>query len=741
MQTQEPNPRKYIIESPRTLRDYTGIVNKNKGIFIAITLAIFAAALAYSFYTPNKYKSTATLKVTEKQENILQQNSEYTSINGLDRYIANEIGIITNYNTRERVAQKLLDIVKKSGTANFSLLVEKNNANGLVFPKSQEEIAAVLKSSVVVEQEPNMDAIDITAQSPSPLEAAIIANTYAEEYQNINLDNNQGQLSDLEKFLKQQSAQKLAELDSAESALANFKEKGKVVALSAQSNALIEQLAQLESQRNATKLDLMSSNQALDLYKQSLSQQSPELTNYMENQTSQAYISAIQKQIADLQMNRDMALANTDPNIDVTAKVKEYNNQIKDLENKLQARINQIKTGAYASSPDQIKDQSDKLMNEEVRNRSLKIRLSELDALIGSYNAQLTNLPKESMQLTQYERNVQSLQQLYNQLQQKYQEVKINELSQTGNVYVLSKGQVPDKPDKPVRALIALIGLIGGTASALGFILIKNYFTEDEKYPKYPYIHEKEFNDLPLPENDPKLLNSSHKPLMLTLPQSGNNDAPKLKKGIPEIAPSKNTQERMVIVSSAMHGEGKTSMAVNIAIQSAAKKQNTLLVDCDFRMPMVHQVLNTFQSPGLSDYLYDKASIQDIVKAHQEGIYYVTAGTAVQEPAGLLSSERIAYFLNEVKNLFDFVVIVSAPVITEDTTEVLSRYADGIVLVVSPNKTDMRVMAKALNMVKAMHAPFLGTVYNNSYSRREISDGNNYSRQSQYPLKFNSGWR
>ncbi len=738
--------KKYIIESPRTLKDYVRIVNKNRKIFLAISLTIFIAAIAYALYSPNIYESTATLRVTKQPDNLLQQGAGNTTINVLDRYISNEIGVITNYNTRARVAKSLMNKIKTTDLNSLSLLVEKDKSTGTAALKSTDDIAYILKVKVKVEQEPDMDAIDITALSPSPMEAALIANTYAEEYQKINLEENQGQLGQVESFLEKQSSDKLAELDSAENVLADFKEKGRVVALDAQSTALIDQLSQLEAQKNAAKLDLMSSNQALDQYRQVISKQSPELVNYMENQTSQAYISALQKQIADLQMNRDLALANNDPNIDVSGKVKEYNQQIKDLEQKLNSRINEIKTGAYASSPDQIKDQSEKLMAEEVRNRSLKIRVNELDALINSYNSQLTSLPKESMQLSQYERNVQSLQELYSQIRQKYQEVKINELSKTGNVVILSEGRVPDKPVKPIRALIALIGLLGGTASALGFILIKDYFTEGDKNPNYRYLPEEEMQALP-PAPQPKRLNSSsqamNEPLMLQQPQAGRREPLRLKKENTVTAAENKNREQMILISSAMHGEGKTSMAVNMAVKSAQSNQNTLLIDCDIRLPMVHKVLNSFQTPGLSDYLMERASFQDIVRRNSEGVYYITAGTTIQEPNGLLSSSKMEHFLYEVRDLFDFIVIISTPVVTEEGTEILSKFVDGIILVISPNKTDMRTMASALNLIKSMKAPLLGTTYNNVFSSREIKNSDRYNNQAHAysQLKQNSKWK
>src|ERR1039457_5356370 len=222
-----------------------------------------------------------------------------------------------------------------------------------------------------------MDVVEISAESPSPKEAALIANTYADQYNKLNLEENRNQLNDVRKFLEKQSKEKLAELNNAENDLANFKQKGGIVALDAQSSVLITQLSQLDAQRDAAKIDLMTSNGVLEQYKKEISNQDPYLANYLESQTSQAYIDVLQKQIAELQMNRDMAMSNKNPNMDVSVKINDYDRKINDLKEKLSSKINGIKTEAFSGSPDQIKDLAQKLVDEQVRNHSLSIKLNE----------------------------------------------------------------------------------------------------------------------------------------------------------------------------------------------------------------------------------------------------------------------------------------------------------------------------------------------------------------------------
>ena len=113
--------------------------------------------------------------------------------------------------------------------------------------------------------------------------------------------------------------------------------------------------------------------------------------------------------------------------------------------------IKDIKAGVFASSPDQIKDLTQKLIEEEVNNHSLSIKLRELQAIISKYERNFNRLPKKSIELAQYQRNRESFQQLYLLVEQKYQEAMINELSQPENVVIIGHGRVPDEPTKPKR--------------------------------------------------------------------------------------------------------------------------------------------------------------------------------------------------------------------------------------------------------------------------------------------------
>ncbi len=716
MPNEEFDLKKYLYYSSRSLKDYILLMRINLITFLVIFFIIITGAVLYILLAQRIYESTVTLKIKKQKENILQSASENENSLEQDRLIANEIEIMSNYETRERTAKALVDSIENTkDKAIYKLLGLKEDEQGVNGHKTIDSIAYLLKYNVKAEQKPGMDIVDITAQSPSPEEAAIIANTYAVQYRQFNLEENRSQLTIIRKFLEKQTKDKLAELNEAATEMADFKQKGKIVSLNEQSSALITQLSQLDAERDAAKIDLISSNEMLDQYKKEISQQDPHLVNYLEGQTSQTYINQLQQQIAELQTNKDMALANKDPNLDVSSKINKYDKRINDLKSKLRDKINEIKSGAFSSSPEQVKALTQKMIEEEVKNRSLSMKLDELQSIIGNYEGKLSTLPKKSMQFAGYERNLESLQQLYTLVDQRYQQAVINELSQPGNVFIISKGRVPVKPTKPKWLIIILLGLGFGFVGAFAIVLLKDYFDDTIKSPDD--MQKNDFNLLVwIPQfkksgKDSKLKNEL---IVLNEPRSTASEAFKALGARLMMMTSHSKSSQCILISSPGEGEGKTMVAVNLAYSIAQLKKKTLLIDCDLRKPRIHKIMITGKTPGLTDILSGKTSFKDAYrKTELPTLGYLTSGTINPNSAEVLSSSQMESLLSQLKPYFDFIILDSAPVVAVVDTELLAKYVDGVMLVVSAETTETKLMEDAIGLIKNTGAPILGTVLNN----------------------------
>ncbi len=304
---------------------------------------------------------------------------------------------------------------------------------------------------------------------------------------------------------------------------------------------------------------------------------------------------------------------------------------------------------------------------------------------------------------------------LYLLLEEKYQEALINEQSTTGSVLVLNQARVPKEPAKPNRKLIILIGLVLGIGLAIGYALVLNYFDKRVKTPED--IEDKNINLL------------GWVPKVATISQNG-------KKGKEFIVANKSDsvaseafkalrtrirysmvegEAKTILITSSAPGEGKSTIAVNLAGSFALANKRTVIIDCDLRKPRVHSIFNEKRFPGFTDYFVGSATFEEIErKTDVENLSFITAGTIPPNPSEILDSRGMKTFLKKLSNEFDVVIVDSPPVLTVTDAEILSRLVDETILVVSANSTDTDLMNKSVALLKhGEDSSFVGALLNN----------------------------
>jgi tyrosine-protein kinase Etk/Wzc len=341
--------------------------------------------------------------------------------------------------------------------------------------------------------------------------------------------------------------------------------------------------------------------------------------------------------------------------------------------------------------------------------------LEQLESAARKYDSSLRRLPKTSTALSQYQRNKEALQQLYSLVNEKYQESMINELSQSGSALIINPAIIPDTPEKPNRKLIILFGLILGPIVSFGYILIRDHFDDTVKTPDD--IEKKGIKFLSwVPHLD---LNGNS--------LYGNNEIVSLYEQDIHIGESFRTIKAriqhgkveseiplMILVTSSAESEGKTFVSINLADSFAQSNKRTLIIDCDLRRPRIQTVFGVDKTPGLTDYLHHKVKLVDIVRRSKvNNLSFITSGTIPSNPAEILESKLMKNFLQEVKGVFDVILLDSPPMVAVIDAEILSKLVDGTILVISADKTENRLMTDAIDLIKRNNAPFFGTVLNN----------------------------
>ncbi|MEH7239555.1 CpsD/CapB family tyrosine-protein kinase [Bacillus sp. JJ1562] len=171
---------------------------------------------------------------------------------------------------------------------------------------------------------------------------------------------------------------------------------------------------------------------------------------------------------------------------------------------------------------------------------------------------------------------------------------------------------------------------------------------------------------------------------------------------------------RTIMITSSGPGEGKSTTTNNIAIVFAQQGKKVLLVDADLRKPTVHYSFRLENHVGLTNVLTKQETLINAVQAtEQENLFALTCGPIPPNPAELLGSKAMDQFLTEVKNHFDIVIFDTPPVLVVTDAQVLANKTDGVVMVVSSNKTENDAALKAKELLMNAKAKLLGVVLNN----------------------------
>ncbi|MGH9582595.1 MAG: CpsD/CapB family tyrosine-protein kinase [Bryobacteraceae bacterium] len=159
---------------------------------------------------------------------------------------------------------------------------------------------------------------------------------------------------------------------------------------------------------------------------------------------------------------------------------------------------------------------------------------------------------------------------------------------------------------------------------------------------------------------------------------------------------------RLLLVSSACSGDGKTVTSINIAASLALNRQSSvLLADADLRRPRISSELGIPAAPGLSEVISGYATLDDaLVRAEQfPNLYILPAGNVVENPAELFDSDGWRRMAEQMRSRFDTVVLDAIPAATVADYDLLQIVCDAIVLVVRPDRTDRNAFTKLLETV------------------------------------------
>lgn len=347
-------------------------------------------------------------------------------------------------------------------------------------------------------------------------------------------------------------------------------------------------------------------------------------------------------------------------------------------------------------------------------------------------DSQLRGTAKELGQMARYaalKKEAQANSDLYNALYARVKEAGIAAASKSINIRVIDQARVLNSPTSP-RPLINLgiglcIALIGGVL--LAFVRealdTKVRTLEDVRHS----IGISAVSTVPIAEgNGSRLLNSFpsvlgkgsrllERPALFLLDQPGSRQSEAFWGLHASVMLSQpDNPPRVLLVASSLPGEGKTTVAINLAIM-LSRQGKTCIVDADLRRPSVGPTFHLGKVPGLGDYLAQSLPVESILSpvASVPELSVVTAGEEIADPGKLFNPGTVRHLVENLRTLCEFVVIDSPPILTYADGRTLAAFVDGVVFVGRAGVVTREAMSRAMELLEQVHsAPILEVVLN-----------------------------
>jgi succinoglycan biosynthesis transport protein ExoP len=188
------------------------------------------------------------------------------------------------------------------------------------------------------------------------------------------------------------------------------------------------------------------------------------------------------------------------------------------------------------------------------------------------------------------------------------------------------------------------------------------------------------------------------------------------------------------LITSPNSTEGKTTIAVNLAMTFAQSGKDTVIVDADFRRPMVHHYFSLPNRRGLSDVIQGTIDIKAAVRSRNDSrLAVIPSGSLPPNPYELLASDNMIRFIEQLKQVKLVSIIDSPPFLVADAAQIAAK-VDRVILVVQPGKTSTHTLEASLEQLNRVGANVLGVVFNRIPHNRGYYYGN-YKNYSQYYSK------
>ena len=318
---------------------------------------------------------------------------------------------------------------------------------------------------------------------------------------------------------------------------------------------------------------------------------------------------------------------------------------------------------------------------------------------------------------TQYKimaREVETNKQIYQSLLERSREIESMAGISSSNIHIVDRASLPILPAKPNVKRNLLLAVVLGLFTGVGLAFFLNYFTDHVTNPdeisdrfRIPIL-----GVLPMVKKDADSLHSA----MDADPRSPFSEAMRTTSVSLQLSGA-GDQAKSFVITSTRPGEGKTTLASNLAKAFTTAGEKVVVVDADMRRPCLHKILGANgngdgNGPGLSRFLANSSEPGLVRRSGDEALCFIPAGPTPPNPAELLVSKRFSELIRELEAHYDRVIVDGPPMMGFADTLVLSRNVGGVVLVSTVGQTTREELRHFKKLMGNVNSTVLGCIIN-----------------------------
>jgi len=691
--------------SPREphLYDYLLILRKHQWLILSFMLAVVTIVAIATFRMQPVYVATARIEMDRENSNILpfQGADSYDFMTDLENYIETQSKILTS----ETLALQTIRNGGLSSRPEFSSPGGPSEAvaiGSLANQKRPPELGEFL-GSLSVRRVPNSRLMDVNFESTDPQLAARIVNAHIATYIEQNFRSRYEATTRATTWLADQLGELKIRVQKAEDARIAYERQNQIWTIDDKQNITTQRLADVNKELTEAQSERMKKESLYQFAK------SGNLDAVPQVHSSSALTDSLKKR-TDISSQYADALSQYGPNF---PRVQRLQAQLKEADESIEKEKKKILDVLESDY-------------QEVRQRE-----SLLTQRLDQQKAEANQMAEKLVEYNILKREAEANKSLYDGLMTKLKETAISQGLRSSNIRVVDPAMIPSTPARPAKArnvmLAFLVGLVGG----IGLALLREYLDNTVKTPddietlaRLPSLAVvPQFAGSNGTDKKQRLLqgfaaNGHEKRIELVaqhLPKSQMSEAFRaLRTSI--LLSQADHPPQVILVTSALPREGKTTAAANLAVTLAQLGDRTVLVDADLRKPGVGRLLNlgSGKYAGLSSYLAGVSSLDLVTVPHPAipNLAAIPTGPLPPNPADLLSSHKLADAITELRTKYKFIVIDSPPVMAATDAVILSVQTDGVLLVVRSGETPKEAFTRTRDLLNSVKCRILGVVLN-----------------------------